>query len=202
LTTPDYTPEFEAKVQAWAESRLKPKRIPHVRGVVETADWMAHQYAPEERMRVRLAAWIHDAAKHLSDDELLEIAEANHLHITESERLVPMLLHGAVGYVVAAKEFGLNDPKIQSACAFHTTGDPNMTAADKIIYVADLIEPTRDFPGVEELRAEAKRDLDAVTLLATDFTLRHLINRGQYIDPRPVFLHNRLVQAGVKYTPS
>jgi predicted HD superfamily hydrolase involved in NAD metabolism len=107
-----------------------------------------------------------------------------------------------VGYVLAAREFGLDDPQIQSACAFHTTGDPAMTTADKIVYVADLIEPTRDFPGVEELRAEAKRDLDAGTLLATDFTLRHLINRGQYIDPRPVFLHNRLVQAGVKYTHS
>ncbi|MBI5931065.1 MAG: bis(5'-nucleosyl)-tetraphosphatase (symmetrical) YqeK [Chloroflexi bacterium] len=195
---PEYTPEFEARVQAWVEARLKPKRIPHVRGVVETADWMAQLYAPTERMRVRLAAWIHDAAKHLPDDELKRLAELHQLLISEGEKAVPMLLHGAVGYLLAAQEFGLDDPQIQSACAFHTTGDPTMTATDMIVYVADLIEPTRDFPGVEELRTEARRSLEGVTLMATDFTLRYLIDRGKYIDPRPVFLHNRLIQAGVR----
>lgn len=200
--TPEYTSEFEARVQAWAEARLKSKRIPHVRGVVETVDSMAQQYAPTERRRVRLAAWIHDAAKHLPDDELVRLAELHHLPITNSERIVPMLLHGAVGYAVAAQEFGLDDPQIQTACAYHTTGDPNMNVTDMIVFVADLIEPTRDFPGVAVLRAEAKRSLESVTLMATDFTLRHLIERGQYIDPRPVFLHNRLIQAGVTYSRS
>ena len=193
----DYTPEFETRVQTWVEAHLKPKRIPHVRGVVETADWMATRYIPAERMRARLAAWIHDAAKRLPDDELLRLAELHQLPISEGERMVPMLLHGAVGYVLAAEEFGLDDPQLQTACAFHTTGDPSMNAVDMIVYVADLIEPTRDFPGVEELRAEAKVSLEGVTLMATDFTLRYLIDRKKYIDPRPVYLHNRLIQAGV-----
>lgn len=195
----EYTPEFEARVQAWVEARLKPKRISHVRGVVETADWMAQLYVPHQRMQARLAAWIHDAAKKLPDEELMRLAELHHLPISEGEMMVPMLLHGAVGYVLAAAEFGLDDPQVQTACAYHTTGDPTMNTLDMIVYVADLIEPTRDFPGVDALRRAAQVSLEGVTLMATDFTLRYLIERGKYIDPRPVHLHNRLVQAGVTY---
>jgi predicted HD superfamily hydrolase involved in NAD metabolism len=194
-----YTPDFEAQVRAWAEAQIKPKRFKHVCGVVDVVDRLARRYAPDEVMRARLAGWVHDAAKRLPDEELLRIAEARGLPIAESERLVPMLLHGAVGYVLADEVFDLHDPALQSACAYHTTGAEEMTALDKIVYLGDLIEAGRDFPGVDDLRAEAERDLDSALLLAIDHTLRYLIMRGQYIDPRPVFLRNRLILAGVRY---
>jgi predicted HD superfamily hydrolase involved in NAD metabolism len=199
LDNPSYTPEFEAAVQAWAEQRIKPKRLAHVRGVVAIVDHLARRYAPDEVMRVRLAGWIHDAAKHLPDTELLRLAEAHQLPITDSERRVPMLLHGAVGYALAAEAFGLDDPRLQTACAYHTTGAPGMNTADKIVFLGDLIEPTRDFPGVEALRAQADHDLDAAVLMAVDYTLRYIIDRRRYMDPRPVLLRNELLVAGVNY---
>jgi predicted HD superfamily hydrolase involved in NAD metabolism len=196
---PHYTPEFEARVAAWAREQIKPRRIPHVEGVVETVDTLARRYAPDEVMRARLAGWIHDAAKRWPDDDLLDYAEMNNLMITDSERRVPMLLHGAVGYAIAAAEFALDDPALQSACAKHTTGDESMSPLDKIVFLGDLIEPTRDFPSVEILRADAEQNLDRALLRALDHTLLYLIQRQKQIDPRPLLLRNRLLLDGAAY---
>jgi predicted HD superfamily hydrolase involved in NAD metabolism len=195
----EYTPEFERQVQAWAEERIKNKRLDHVRGVVELGSQLADRYAPEHRMRVRLAGWIHDAAKALSDDELLAIAIEKGLAITEDERNSPMLLHGAVGYALADEQFSLDDPLIQSACTNHTTGAPVMAITDKIVFLADLLEPGRDFPEVDRLRAALWVDLDVALLMSLDHTLQYFLDRGKTIDPRPLLLRNRLIEAGVSY---
>lgn len=194
-----YTEAFEKQVQKWAEERIAPKRIPHVRGVVETVGELARRYCPDEIQRARLAGWIHDAAKHLSDEELLRIAESHDWEIIESERLVPMLLHGAVGYLQAADKFGLDDLRLRSACAYHTTGAPNMNTLDKIVMVGDLIEPTRNYEGVDVLRRLASEDLDQAVLLSVDATLLYLIKRQRVIDPRPLELRNQLLMAGIRY---
>ena len=192
-----YTTTFEKQIQAWAEERITPKRIPHVRGVVETVDNLARLYAPEDMMRARLAGWIHDSAKHLSDEELLDIAEKYGWNITGSERQVPMLLHGVVGYLQASDLFGFDDPQIRSACAYHTTGSPDMNVLDKIVMIGDLIEPTRQYDGVDELRRLAESDLDTAVLKSVDATLIYLIKRGRMIDPRPLLLRNKLLAEGV-----
>lgn len=194
-----YTTEFEARVRDWAGNQMPGDRFDHVRGVVETVDWMARQYAPDQIMQARLAAWIHDCAKHLSDDELLQWAIVYNLPITETERLMPDLLHGAVGYALANKEFGFDDPQLRTACAYHTTGAPGMNMLDKIVMLGDLIEPGRDFEGVQELRDLTKLDLDKAVLKSLDHTLYHLIDRRRIIDPRPVLLRNELLLANVRY---
>lgn len=194
-----YSTELEQQVRQWAETMVAPKRLPHVRGVVKTADRFAVQYAPADGPRARLAAWIHDAAKAWDDDALLAYAESHALPIAPVERLVPMLLHGAVSYDLARHRFGLDDPDLRQACALHTTGGPNMCVTAKIVFLADLLEPTRDFDGVDKLRATAQRDLDTGVLHAAAHTLKHLIERQRIIDPRLVDLHNELVRAGVRY---
>lgn len=194
-----YTEAFEKQVRLWAEDRISPKRLPHVRGVVETVGELARRYCPDEIQRARLAGWIHDAAKHLPDEDLLRIAESHDWEITESERLVPMLLHGAVGYLQAADEFGLNDSRLQSACAYHTTGAADMSTLDKIVMVGDLIEPTRNYEGVDDLRRLAVENLDKAVLVSVDGTLLYLIKRQRMIDPRPLELRNQLLMAGIRY---
>jgi predicted HD superfamily hydrolase involved in NAD metabolism len=189
-----YTPEFEAQVRAWSEQRIPPKRRPHVEGVVAMVDKLARLYAPDEVMRVRLAGWIHDAAKALSDAELLELAQAYRWQITPIEYQTPMLLHGAVGYLLANDTFHLHDERLQTACAYHTTGAVDMNLTDKIVFLGDAIEEaTRDYPGVEELRQLALTDLDAAILRYVDNTLAYLIERQQTIDPRVVELRNQLL---------
>jgi predicted HD superfamily hydrolase involved in NAD metabolism len=194
-----YTDVFEKQVQKWAEGRIASKRIRHVQGVVETVDSLARQYAPDEVSRARLAGWIHDAAKHLPDEELLLIAEEHDWPITETERMVPMLLHGVVGYFQAADEFGIDDPILRNACAYHTTGAPDMNTLDKIVMVGDLIEPTRNYEGVEDLRQLTMKDLDGAVLQSVDGTFLYLIKRQRIIDPRPLQLRNQLLMAGVRY---
>jgi predicted HD superfamily hydrolase involved in NAD metabolism len=197
---PVYTADFEAQVEAWARAQINNKRGAHVEGVVEMVDALALRYAPDDVMRARLAGWIHDAAKHWTDADLLAYAETHGLLIREEERAVPMLLHGAVGYALAAAQFGIDDPALASACSKHTTGDPDMSTLDKIVFLGDMIElRTRDFPGIDSLREDALRDLDAALLRALDMTLLRLIERGKQIDPRPLLLRNRLLAAGVRY---
>jgi predicted HD superfamily hydrolase involved in NAD metabolism len=194
-----YTAEFEAQVSAWATARLGAARLAHVRGVVETAARLAERYAPDQVMRVRLAGWLHDVAKYWDDATLLRYAESHDLPISAAERAVPMLLHGAVGYALAAEQFGLDDPQLRSACALHTTGAPDMTTADKIVFLADLIEPTRPDSRVGTVRRLVERDLDAAVLCAVDTVFRHLIRRQRLIDERAFALRNQLITSGVRY---
>jgi predicted HD superfamily hydrolase involved in NAD metabolism len=194
-----YTPEFEAQVSDWVKARIDPDRLHHIRGVVETAARLAARYAPDQVQRVRLAGWIHDVAKSWDDAALLAYAESHRLPISPAERAVPLLLHGAVGYALAAAQFGLDDPLLQSACALHTTGAPGMTVVDKIVFVADLIEPTRSAHRVGDVRRVIDLDLDAGVLCAVDTVIKHLIRRQRIIDPRAFNLRNQLLAAGVRY---
>lgn len=190
----------EPDVREWAISLLDPARLAHVRGVVETATALAERYAPEERVRVRLAGWIHDVAKGWDDAALLAYAAAHDLPVTPAERQVPMLLHGAVGYDLARARFGLRDDSLRHACALHTTGAPGMDAAAMIVYLADLIEPTRGYEGVKALRREAVRGLEPAVLRAADTLIKHLIRHQRLIDPRGLALRNALLAQGVRYS--
>ncbi len=198
--TVHYTDELEDRIASWARAKIEPKRITHVRGVVDTVENLALLYAPDDVRRARLAGWIHDVAKHWSNDELLDFAESHRLPISYTERQVPSLLHGAVGYALANDVFSLDDPVLRDACANHTTGAPNMETLDKIVFLGDLIEPGRSFPGITPIREEAQLDLDAAVLRAVDFTIAHLIDKHKIIEPRAILLHNQLLASGSYYT--
>lgn len=189
----------EAEIQAWALERIPTKRHPHVKGVVVTADQLAQQYAPNLAQKARLAGWLHDAAKHLPDHELLQIAEAHHYPMRDVERQVPMLLHGVVGYLLANDVFGIHDEALLTACNYHTAGHPDMNVLDRVVLVADLIEPTRDFPHVDELRAVAANDLDKALLFAVDLTITHVIRKQQILDENSILLRNKLLTKGISY---
>lgn len=194
-----YSEAFEARIREWALERIPQKRHPHVRGVVSTAETLAARHLPEEKQRARLAGWLHDTAKHLDDETLLNLAAHYDYTPTAGEAMVPQLLHGVIGYLLAADAFDLNDPQLKSACAFHTTGDPEMNALDKIVLVADLIEPTRNYLGVEDIRRTAPDSLNGALLLALDRTIQHLLDKKRIIDPRPVHLRNQLLFNGQTY---
>lgn len=195
-----YTKDFEKTIKAWAKTRMDSKRYQHVKGVVKTASNLAKQYAPEARRQCRIAGWLHDAAKNWDDADLLAYAEAHDVDILPGEYETPMLLHGIVGYLTGAAEFGLDDAVIRNACRLHTTSGPGMGTPEKIVFLADAIEPSRSYPLVDEIRAQAAEDLDAAVLMTLDRTVQHLLNKGRVIDPRPVLLRNELIRAGVRYT--
>jgi len=156
------------------------KRYEHSLGVQKTAVEIAQRHGADIE-KASIAGILHDCAKGFSDEKLLKSAELAGIEVNDVERRSPQLLHGPVGAYIAQVEFGVEDADILHAIRYHTTGCENMSLLDKIIYVADYIEPCRNFPGVDELRKTTFGNLDKGVIMALDNTLKYVIERGQLI---------------------
>lgn len=172
---------------------LPPNRFRHTLGVVEWSEKLAEQYLMPV-IQARQAALLHDCAKYLSDEQLLKLAEQAGLPIEPETRLQPFLLHGPVGAYLAQRDYGVTDPVILDAVSRHTLGADQMTGLDKVIFLADMVEPNRSYPGVRELRALTLLDLDKAMVAALDQTIRHLLDRGDLLHSQTVRTRNALLQ--------
>lgn len=165
-----------------ALSCLNHRRIPHVLGTEQEAIHLAERWGADVN-KARRAALLHDCTKKLNLPEQLAVAERFHVPLDEMERREIKLLHAKTGAGIAEAVFG-TDGEMTNAIRWHTTGRGGMTLLEKIIYLADYIEPTRDFPGVEELRRRCYEDLDAGLLLGLEMTIREMEERGAPIHPK------------------
>lgn len=141
-----------------AMSYLKPKRMPHVLGTEREAAFLAEKYGADVTS-ARIAALLHDCTKKLDLPQQLSLCRHYGLALDEMEQSYLKLLHSKTGAAVARDRFGVTD-EVYSAIYYHTTGRAHMTLLEKIIYLADYIEPSRSFSGVEELRQAVHMDLD------------------------------------------
>lgn len=167
--------------------RLKKKldkgRYEHTKGVMYTAAClaMAHGYSVDSAM---LAGLLHDCAKCIPNAEKLRLCKEHDIPVTPVEYENPYLLHAKLGAYLAEIEYGVADPMICHAIRVHTTGEPDMSLLDKIIYIADYIEPGRTLaPNLDWIRALAFRDLNTCMAEILRDTLKHLSSRGGAIDP-------------------
>lgn len=165
-----------------ALSCLNHRRIPHVLGTEQEAVRLAERWGADTD-RARRAALLHDCTKKLDLPEQLALAERFHVPLDEMERREIKLLHAKTGAGIAEAVFGA-DEETANAIRWHTTGRGNMTLLEKVIYLADYVEPTRDFPGVEELRRACYEDLDAGLLLGLEMTIGEMEARGAPIHPK------------------
>lgn len=172
------------------EKALTGSRLTHVYGVVETAKELAtlHNVDP---MRAEVAAWLHDIAREWSSDRLVQSAET--VDIPAGFASIPVLLHGPIAAHLGRVSFGIDDEEILSAVCFHTTGRIDMSLLEKILFVADAIEPGREFVGVEELRRLAKIDLNLAVLRCMESSMTYLLQREQPIFPLTVMARNALL---------
>jgi len=164
------------------KKELDKGRYEHTKGVMYTAGClaMAHGYSIENAM---LAGLLHDCAKCIPNDEKIALCEKNHILIHPVEYESPYLLHAKLGAFLAEKTYGVSDPEILHAIKVHTTGEPDMSLLDKIIYIADYIEPGRDkAPNLEEVRQMAFCDLNVCMAQILRDTLMYLMSRGGSID--------------------
>ena len=170
------------EIESELSTVLNSRRYQHTLGVSYTAASLAMCYGCNIE-KARIAGLLHDCAKCLSDTELLQTAREHELPISESEEADPYLLHGKVGAYFAENKYGITDPDILSAILFHTTGRPNMTLLEEIIFVADFIEPgRRGTPNLAKVRQDAFIDLDKAALGEIMTTLEFLYSRGREID--------------------
>ena len=159
-----------------ALSYLKAKRVPHVLGVEEEAIRLAERYGADVE-RARFAALLHDCTKKLDLGQQLALCAQYGIPLDALERTALKLLHAKTGAAIAREVFGA-DEAVCSAILWHTTGRPNMTTLEKVIYLADYIEPNRDFEGVDALRAAVYDDLDRGLALGLKMSIEELLERG------------------------
>jgi predicted HD superfamily hydrolase involved in NAD metabolism len=165
---------------------LKQPRYLHSIGVEEVACDLAVIYGYDTK-KASIAGILHDCARNLSDIELLQYCEKFQLEVTEIEARCPFLLHGKVGASYAREQFGIEDPEIISSIVYHTTGRPNMSLLEKIIFTADYIEPYRKpLPRIDVIRAMAYSELDQAVLMILENTLGYLEQTNADIDTMTV----------------
>lgn len=186
----------EALMQA-VQMRMSERRFKHVLGVEETAVALAERFG-ESPEKASIAALTHDYAKERSDEEFqLAIEQGDYENKTELLKYDNAIWHGLVGADFVARELEIADEEILNAIRLHTTGAAEMTLLDKIIYVADYIEPGRIFPGVEDARVIAFSDLDQAVAFETKHTLAHLVEAENPVYPKTIETYNRWV-AGIQ----
>ena len=178
----DAAPEL-SWLREQAYTMLDERRIAHVAGCESEAIELARRWGEDPETAAE-AGILHDITKRLSHEEQLNLCEKYAIICDSAERVTPKLLHAKTGAAVARERFGVRDA-VYEAIRWHTTGKPDMTLLEKIIYLADYIEPTRDFPGVDTLRELAYEDLDRALLLGLQMTIEEVRSHGEepYIDP-------------------
>lgn len=162
-----------------ALSYLKHKRIPHVLGTEQEAVRLAERYGADVE-KARVAALLHDCTKRLETEEQLSLCSRYGVELDELERNTLKLMHAKTGAAIAQHVFGMPEDVVE-AIRWHTTGKAGMTVLEKILYLADYIEPNRDFPGVETLRAACYRSLDEGLQMGLQMTVDEMKERGNPI---------------------
>lgn len=168
--------------------RMPEKRYIHTLGVMDTAIELAELYG-EEAKKAEIAAILHDIAKYADVDWMKTIVREQKL----DERMLTWgseILHGPVGAYIAQSEFGITDENILNAIRFHTTGRAKMNTLEKIIFIADMIEPNRKFEGVDTLREVARRDLNEAMADCIQHSLTFLVSTRQQIFPQSIECYN------------
>lgn len=173
--------EYEQAV-AMVQKALSPRRFEHTMNVKDAAVRLAARYGANAE-KAALAAVLHDAAKELPKEELLQILRENAIIAGDAEKSPPPVWHGVCAAILAQTRWGVQDEEVLNAIRCHTTGRPGMTRLDKIIFLSDMISAERDYPEVEELRRLAQQDLDTATAVALRYNVEWMEACGKTIDP-------------------
>lgn len=181
------------EIKAELKKILSEKRYTHSLGVADEAKKLAEKYGIDPD-RAYLAGLVHDCAKEVPPEDMAGILKNKYgVSVDAMSRLTPKILHGVLGACEAQNKFGIYDPEVLDAVKYHTTGKGNMSMLAKIIYIADYIEPNRDFDGVEELRRLAYADIDEAIIKGIDETIADLLVRGLLLHPDTIHARNDLV---------
>jgi predicted HD superfamily hydrolase involved in NAD metabolism len=171
-----------ATADTFARERLSEKRYGHTVRVADTVEDLARIHGLDPA-RARLAALLHDAARETEPEEFLRLAEEWGVPVGELERQAPKLLHAPVAAELARRELGVEDEEVLEAIRVHTVGRAGMGTLALVLYVADKIEPARDYPSVGRIRELARRNLREAAAESLRRTVAHNEERERPIHP-------------------
>ena len=179
------------KIREDVKSILSEFRFNHSEKVAEKAEELAIEYGENPEI-AKLIGIAHDIAKEMADEEYLKYVEDNNIKIDEVEKINTKLLHGKVGADICKKKYNFNE-QMQNAIKYHTTGNINMDNMAKIIYIADKIEDTREYDGVEEAREKAKVSLNEGKIYLLSRGIKKSLDKEKLIHSDSVELYNKLI---------
>jgi len=172
-----------SKIRKKLRKELDAKRYEHTLGVEYTAAALAMCHGTSVK-DAQLAGLLHDCAKCLSNDKKINICEKHHISITEVEKRNPYLLHAKVGAYLAEHKYEVHNQDVLNAIMNHTTGRPNMSLLEKIIFIADYIEPGRkQAPNLDTIRSMSFQDLNQALIMILKDTLEYLKKGEGELDP-------------------
>lgn len=170
---------------------LSEYRLKHTLSVAETAVWLAKRFGVDPA-QAHLAGMLHDCAKGMDAPTLLQLIRTGGISADELELSMPALLHAPAGAALAKSQYHVSDQSVLSAIRWHTTGRRNMTPLEKVVYLADMIEPGRAmYPGLEKLRECARENLDEAVHMAAAQSASYVASRGKKLHPRTMELAAR-----------
>jgi predicted HD superfamily hydrolase involved in NAD metabolism len=169
------------------------KKIDHLLGVEEMAGKLAELFYKEAVGKARLAGFLHDIARFFSPETLISVVRNSSCRLSREEFERPILLHGKASAVIAKKKFGIEDNEILNAIADHVTGRAKMPLLSKIVFVADAIEPSRKFDGVDNLRTIAFENLNEAFIEVLSNKIAWLARKKVYISGKTINLWNKII---------
>ncbi len=177
------------EIKEYAKQILSEKRFAHTVSVADEAKRLALIWGADAD-NAYLAGIAHDIAKEIPRDEALRLLDEFGYASDETERMNTALLHGPLAAYIVKKEFDIDNSEILEAIRFHTTGRPDMSLMEKIIFIADFTEPLRRYPQAEEVRKLAERDLDSAVLCQTEYVIKFIIDSGRVLHHSTVDTRN------------
>lgn len=171
---------------------LKPNRYIHCVNTMNVAISLAEHYG-ENKDIAAISGLLHDCAKNLNDDETKKYCAVNGIELNEIEQKQVFLMHGAVGAIIAKEKYGVDDEIILNAIRYHSTGYSKMNMMDKIIFLADYIEPGRTHCEVDEARNLAYEDIDKALICAFDNIIKYVIKQKGLIHPFTIEARNSIL---------
>ena len=171
--------KLESEIVDFLKGRLQEKRFKHSLGVMNMAERLARKYNVDVK-EAKIAGLLHDCAKNMSNQELIEYCKNNGIEIDDIKMQSPGILHADVGADIAKKKFNVSD-EVKESILYHTLANETMTDLDKIIYISDLIEEGRDLEGLDKIREMAFIDLDKALVMALEYCMENVKQVGKNI---------------------
>jgi len=179
------------EIDKYLKETLSEKRYAHSVKVMEKAEELAKIYNVDVEV-AKTVGLAHDIAKEMTMEQYEKYAKENNVELTEQDRKISVILHGKIGAQICKNKFGFTK-QMQDAILYHTTGRANMSILEKIIYVADKIEDSREYDTVEELRKLAKTDINKTIQIMVDYNLTKAIEKQKPIHSLSIELRNEII---------